>query len=121
VTLPLPIDHARRAVLGAYFHELRRRDRKYRRRRTLHRLDDALELVELANLAGATTPPAAALELVAELAPGLPLPDTALKTHAALFAIQRRYMRTVVLDEDPADHEDDDLVVALAVLDGAAG
>lgn len=113
MTLPAPpLDHARRAVLDANALVLRLVAAKYRRRLTLRRIDDVLELVELANVAGDTTPPAAAMALLAELDQEHPAPRTALKAHAALFALQRRYMRTSWYDGDPVDREDADDQIA---------
>jgi hypothetical protein len=114
VSVPaLPIAHASDVVLAGHLEVLRRLEAKYRRRRLMSRLDDALDLVERANLAGSTTPPAAAVALIEELG-GRP-PDTALQAHHTLFALQRRVMRTTVEEGELADREDDDLVAAFGL------
>lgn len=106
-----PIDHASGAVGAANREAYRRFRAKYARRRLVRRIDDVLDLVERANMAGATTPPAAALALIEELG-GLP-PATALQAHDELFRCQRRHMRTTVYEGELADHEDGDQVVEL--------
>lgn len=110
MTVPvLPLARTSAAAAEAVAEEEHRLERKYRRRRLVHRIDRAIDECERANLAGAggAPPPARAAALVEELQQeaGEPAsrPRTAMEALNELFRLQEPYLHTARFADNAGD------------------